>query len=321
MKARRAALAFALPTLLVAGAALAWPDRPVRFVVPAPPGGTMDVMARVVGTHLSPRLGQPVIVDHRPGGGGALAVQAVLDAAPDGHTLLFTGSSVLTEIPHVLALRYDTLTDLKPVADLGRAYLLAIAHPAVPASSLSELVAHAKRNPRKLSYASYGPGTVAHYAGLIFNRKEGIDLQHVPYKGSPPALADVMAGHVPLMFDGIVTSLPHIRSGKVKAFAISSRSRSPLLPQVPTFAELGYPEIDFANWIGVAASARLSSALAATINRELLDLAAMPSVRTRLLELGFEPTPASTPERLAAMVRAEFERNARIVSAFDIRFE
>jgi tripartite-type tricarboxylate transporter receptor subunit TctC len=321
MKARRAALAFALPALLAAAAAGAWPDKRVTFVVPAPPGGTMDVMARVVGAQLSPRLGQPVVVDYRPGGGGALAVQAVLAAAADGHTLLFTGSSVLTESPHVLALRYNTLTDLRPVADLGRAYLLVIAHPAFPAGSLSELIAYAKRNPRKLSYASYGPGTVAHYAGLIFNRREGIDLQHVPYKGSPPALADVMAGQVPLMFDGIVTSLPHIRSGKVKAFAISSRSRSRLLPQVPTFAELGYPEIDFANWIGVAASARMTPALAAAINRELLALIATPAVRERLLELGFEQTPAATPEQLAAMVRAEFERNARIVRDFDIRFE
>jgi tripartite-type tricarboxylate transporter receptor subunit TctC len=130
-----------------------------------------------------------------------------------------------------------------------------------------------------------------------------------------------MAGHVPVMFDGIVTSLPHIRSGKVKAFAISSRGRSNLLPQVPTFAELGYPEIDFANWIGVAASSKMSPALAATINRELRALVATPSVRSRLLELGFEETPASTPGELAAMVRAEFERNARIVKAFNITFE
>ena len=322
MKARRAALAFALFGLLAAAAAsAAWPEKRITFVVPAPPGGTMDVMARVVAAQLSPRLGQPVIVDYRPGGGGALAVQAVLDAPADGHTLLFTGSSVLTESPHVLALRYNPLTDLQPVADLGRAYLLLIAHPAVPAGSLAELVAHAKRTPRKLSYASYGPGTAAHYAGLMLNRREGIDLQHVPYKGSPPALADVMSGQVPLMFDGIVTSLPHIRSGKVKAFAISSGSRSRLLPQVPTFAELGYPEIDFSNWIGVAASARMAPALAATINRELLTLVAAPGVSGRLLELGFEPTPASTPGELAAMVRAEFERNARIVKAFHITFE
>lgn len=321
MTARRAALAFAVPALLAAAAAGAWPEKRITFVVPAPPGGTMDVMARVVGARLSPRLGQPVIVDHRPGGGGALAVHAVLDAAPDGHTLLFTGSSVLTESPHVLALNYDTLAELRPVAALGRAYLLAIAHPAVPAASLGELIAYAKRTPGKLSYASYGPGTVAHYAGLIFNQKEGLDLQHVPYKGSPPALADVIAGHVPLMFDGIVTSLPHIRSGKVKAFAISSPARSKLLPQVPTFAELGYPEIDFANWIGVVAAATMTPALAAAINKELHAVVAAPGVRERLVELGFEPTAASSPEQLAAMVRADFERNARIVREFNVRFE
>ena len=218
----------------------------------------------------------------------------------------------------MLALRYNTLTDLQPVADLGRAYLLLIAHPAVPPGSLGELIIYAKRNPRKLSYASYGPGTVAHYAGLIFNRKDGIDPQHVPYKGSPPALADVMAGQVPLMFDGIVTSLPHIRSGKVKAFAISSRSRS--TPAGSHVRRARLPR-SISNWIGVAASARMAPELAATINRELLALVAAPGVRERLLQLGFEQTPASTPGELAAKVRAEFERNAQIVKAFNVTFE
>jgi tripartite-type tricarboxylate transporter receptor subunit TctC len=296
----------------------AWPSKAVRFIVPAPAGGAMDVMARVVGTHLSARAGQPVIVDPRPGGGGAIAVQAVLSAEADGHTLLFTGSSVLAEIPHVMSLPYNTLTDLRPVASLGRTHLLLVQHPSVPARSLEELIAHAKRSPGKLSYASYSAGTVAHYAGLMLNRREGIDLQHVPYRGSPPALADVVAGQVPLMFDGIVTSLPYIRTGKLKALGVSSPHRVTLLPEVPTFAELGYPEIDFANWIGVVASARVAPALAGAINRELVPLATAPGPRERLRDLGFEPAGGETPEALAALLRADFDRNARIVKAFDI---
>ena len=278
----------------------------------------MDVMARVVGTHLSVRAGQPVIVDPRPGGGGAIAVQAVLSAEADGHTLLFTGSSVLAEIPQVMSVPYNTLTDLRPVASLGRTHLLLVQHPSVPASNLKELIVHAKRSPGKLSYASYSAGTVAHYAGLMLNRREGIDLQHVPYRGSPPALADVVAGQVPLMFDGIVTSLPYIRTGKLKALGVSSQHRVMLLPEVPTFAELGYPEIDFANWIGVVASARVAPALTGEINRELVALATAPGPRERLRDLGFEPARGETPEALAALLRADFDRNARIAKAFDI---
>ena len=275
-------------------------------------------MARVVGTHLSVRAGQPVIVDPRPGGGGAIAVQAVLRAEADGHTLLFTGSSVLAEIPHVMSVPYNTLIDLRPVASLGRTHLLLVQHPSVPAANLKELIAHAKRSPGKLSYASYSAGTVAHYAGLMLNRREGIDLQHVPYRGSPPALADVVAGQVPLMFDGIVTSLPYIRTGKLKALGVSSQHRVMLLPEVPTFAELGYPEIDFANWIGVVASARVAPALTGEINRELVALATAPGPRERLRDLGFEPARGETPEALAALLRADFDRNARIAKAFDI---
>jgi tripartite-type tricarboxylate transporter receptor subunit TctC len=317
MTARLAALAL----VFAIGSAHAWPAKPVRFIVPAPAGGAMDVMARMVGAQLTARLGQPVIVDPRPGAGGSIAVQAVIRADPDGHTLLFTGSSVLAEIPHVLAPPYNTLTDLRPVASLGRTYLLLVEHPAVPANSLKELIAYAKRSPGKLSYASYSAGTVAHYAGLMLNRREGLDLQHVPYRGSPPALVDVVSGQVPLMFDGIATSLQYIRAGRLKALGVSSPSRVALLPEVPTFAELGYPEIDFVNWIGVVASARVTPLLTAAINRELLAVAAAPGARERLLDLGFEPAGVATPEALAALLREDFERNARIVKAFDIRSE
>jgi tripartite-type tricarboxylate transporter receptor subunit TctC len=311
----------AVPAVLAATAAGAWSDKPVRFVVPAPPGGTIDVIARVAGEQLAASIAQPVIVDNRPGAGGAIAVQAVLNAAPDGQTLLFTASNVLTEIPHVLKLNYDTLKDLKPVAEIGRAYLVMVAHPGVPAGTLKELIAYAKANRGKLAYASYSPGTASHYSGLILNQKVGIDLLHVPYKGSPPGLTDVIAGQVPLMFDGAVTSLPMLKAGKIKAYAVSSPARLAQLPNVPTFAELGYPEMEFWNWLGAVATSKMAPELIARIHAALLKSAAMPKARERIAELGFEHSPASTPAQLGELVRKDFERNAAIVKAFNIKLD
>ena len=301
--------------------AAAWSDRPVRIFVPAPPGGTMDVMARVVAEQLTEQIQQPVIVDNRPGGGGAIGVNGLLGAAPDGQTIMITASNVLVEIPLVLKMPFDPLKDLTPVSAIARASVVMIANAGVPANSLVEIIAHAKSNQGKLAYASYSAGTASHYAGLMLNQTAGLDLMHVPYKGSPPALADVMSGQVPLMFDGMVTSLPLIRSGKVKAFAVASRARSPLLPNVPTFAELGYPDLDFSNWVGVVVGAKMAPELVARINTEVTRAAAAPKVRERLGNLGFELSTPSTPAQLAASVRADHERNAGIVKRFAITFE
>ncbi len=191
----------------------------------------------------------------------------------------------------------------------------------MPAGSLKELVEYAKANRGKLSYASYSPGTASHYAGLMLNQKAGIDLQHVPYKGSPPALTDVAAGQLALMFDGMPTALPFVRAGKLKALAVTSRDRSPLLPQVPTFAELGYPDIELVNWIGAIAAAKLPAETTARIHAEIVKAVATPKVRQRLADAGFEPSPPATPAELERSVRADYERNAAIVKAFNIKFE
>jgi tripartite-type tricarboxylate transporter receptor subunit TctC len=306
---------------LAAWPAAGWTGKPVRFVVPAPPGGTSDVLARIVGEALTAQIGQPVIVDNKPGAGGAIAVNALLAAAPDGQTLLVGAQNVLTEVPLVLKVSFDPTRELRPVAEIGRGGLVLLANPSVPAGSLKELVGYAKANRGKLSYASYSPGTASHYAGLILNQKAGIDLQHVPYKGSPPALTDLAAGQLPLMFDGMPTSLPLIRAGKLKALAVTSRSRSPLLPQVPTFVELGYPDIEFTNWVGAIASAKMAPELIAKVHAEIIKAVAAPKVRSRLADAGFEPSPPSTPAELERSVRADYDRNARIVKAFNIRFE
>ena len=326
MELRTAALGWAVAAAAALAAlapspAVGWSAKPVRFVVPGPPGGTADVLARIVGEAVTPQIGQPVIVDNRPGGGGAIAIGALLAAAPDGTTLLVGPQSVLTEVPLVLKVSYDPQRDLKAVAEVGRAGLVFVAHPAVPAATVAAVVAYAKANRGKLSYASYSPGTASHYAGLMLNHAAGIDLVHVPYRGSPPALTDLVAGQVPLMFDGLPTALPLLRAGKLKALALASAARSPLLPQVPTFVEAGYPDLEFTNWVGVIASAKMAPDLVARINTAVIKAAATPKARERLAETGFEPSPPSTPADLDARARADYARNARIVKTFNIKFE
>jgi tripartite-type tricarboxylate transporter receptor subunit TctC len=306
---------------IVATPASGWTGKPVRFVVPGPPGGTSDVVARIGGEALSAEIGQPVIVDNRPGGGGAIAVNALLTAPADGQTLLVGAQNVLTEVPLVLKVGFDPLRDVKPVAEMGRVVLVLVANRSLPVGDLKGLVAYARANRGKLSYASYSPGTASHYAGLILNQRAGIDLQHVPYKGSPPALTDVVAGQLPLMFDGMPTALPFVRAGKLKALAVTGGKRSPLLPDVPTFAELGYADIEFTNWIGAIASAKLPADLTARINGTLVKSLQAPKVRSRLADAGLEPSPPSTPSDLERSVRADHARNAAIVAEFNIRFE
>ena len=307
--------------LFVSNPAAAWPERPVRFIVPAPPGGTADMVARVVGEQVSRNIGQPVIVENKPGGSGAIAAQAVLAAAPDGHTLFVGAQNVLTEVPLVMKLGFDPRRDLKPVAEMARSDLVLVAEPKLKAESLKELVGYAKANPGKLSYASYSPGTVSHYAGLVLNRAAGIDLVHVPYKGSPPALQELVGGQVPLMFDGLATSLPLIRAGKLRAIAIASRERTKLLPQVPTFRELGYAEMEFGNWIGAIAPAAMAPALTERINAEVQKAVATPQARERLAALGLDPASPAPPAELQRSVQADCERNAAIVKAFNITFD
>jgi len=317
--ARSAAIAAAVTLTLAMPAAMAWTSKPVRVLVPAPAGGTMDVIARLLADQLTADLGQPVVVDNKPGAGGSIAISAMLAAPPDGQTIVITASNVLTEVPHVLKTPFDPLKDVRPIAAVARSRLLLVGAPTLPAKDFKSLIAYVKANPGKLGFASYSAGTASHYAGMIMNQKAGLDLPHVPFAGSSPALAQVMGGQIALMYDGMVTSLPMIRAGKLQAYAVASPARSPLLPQVPTFAELGYPEVDFSNWVGVIASARLPEDLARKIEAASYKAAATPRVRERMESLGYEPIPAQSMSQLGQSVRADFERNAGIVKAFQIQ--
>ncbi len=296
----------------------AWTDKPVRMVVPAPAGGTMDVVARLLAEQLSADLKVNVVVDNKPGAGGAIAVQNLISAGADGQTIMVTASNVLTEIPLVMKTSFDPLKDVKPIAAIARAGMVLVGTPALPAS-FKDMVAELKSQPGKLSYASYTAGTASHYAGAIFNQKAGLDLAHVPFAGSPPALQQVMSGQIAIMFDGIVTSTQLIKGGKLRGYAVAARQRSPLLPDLPTTVELGLPDIDFSNWLGVVAASGVSNDLAERINQAVAKAAAAPALRSKLQAVGFE-TPA--PENAAEMsrsMRAEIERNASIVKTYNIQ--
>ena len=299
-------------------AALAWTDKPVRLLVPAPPGGTIDVVARILAEQLTADIGQPVVVDNKPGAGGAIAVQAMTSAPADGQTIMVTASNVLVEIPHVMKTAFDPLKDVKPVAAVARSGLVLIVAPNAPATDLKSLIAYVKSQPGKLSFASYSAGTASQYAGMMLNQKAGLDLQHVPFAGSPPALQQVMAGQIPVMFDGIVTSLPQIRAGKVKPIAMATKTRSAHLPDLPTMAELGYPEFDFGSWLGVIVASGMPQATAAKISAAVLKAAGAPKVRERLAAAGFELEPQDA-EQLERAIKADYERNAGIVKAYNIK--
>ena len=312
-------LLLAVLAIVAAPLALAWTDKPVRMIVPAPAGGTMDVVARILAEQMSADIGQPVIVDNKPGAGGAIAVQAMVAAPADGQTIMVTASNILTEIPHVMKTGFDPLKDVKPVATVARAAMVLVSAPSLPAQDLKGLISYARANPGKLSFASYSAGTSSHYAGMIFNQKAGLDLQHVPFQGSPPALVQVMGGQVAIMFDGIVTSLPQIKGGKLKAYGVAAKTRSAHLPDVPTLAEQGFPDIDFSNWLGTVVASGVPSAMVEKINAATLKAAAAPKVKDRLVAAGFEPNTSLTAAQLAQSVKAEYERNAAIVKTYNIQ--
>ena len=319
---RRAVLGAIAGAALVASApaafAQAWPTKPVRIVIGAPPGGTADIVARLLADGLQKEWGQPVIVDAKPGAAGMIAMQDFLGQPADGYTLLVSVNALVTEIPHVIKVRFDPFKDVKPLADLSRSGLVFVGNPSLPAKTLPEVVAYVKANPGKVSYASYSLGTISHTMGLELNKAAGIDMTHVPYKGSPPALQDVMGGHVALMFDGPATSIPMIKGGKLKAFAVSGPKRNPALPDVPTFAEQGYPMIDEVAWMGLWIKPGVPDDIQARIRQATLKAMAQPAVQARLAELGSEAGSGASPDDLSKSLRVSYEKQGATLRALGI---
>jgi tripartite-type tricarboxylate transporter receptor subunit TctC len=303
----------------VACSAWAWADQPLKLIVPAPPGGTMDIVARVVGQQLSVDIGQPVVVDNRPGAGGAIGIQAMLKAPPDGNTLVMAASNVLAEIPHVMKMPFDPFKDVIPVGSVARSGVVLVSAAGYPAKDFQGLMAQLKARKGSASFASYSAGTVSHYAGLILSEQAGLDLQHIAYAGSPPAIANLLGGQVDVMFDGMLTSVPLVKSGKLRAYAFSGKSRSRHLPEVPTTTELGYPQLQFMGWVGVLGSPRLPADVLAKIHAALEKAARAPAVQQKLADVGLEPEVNVDTQALIRETREMSERNAAIVRKFGIQ--
>ena len=301
--------------------AQAWPGKPVRIVAAGPAGGSADIVARLLADSLSRQVGQPVIVEPKPGAGGVLAVNELSQAPRDGHTLLLGVNSLVSEIPHIMKLPIVMGNEIKPLVEVARGGLVMVANNAVPARTLPELITHVKARPGKVNVASYSAGTRSHVMGLQLNQAAGIDMTHVGYKGSTPALQDLMGGHVQLMFDGMATAVPLIRGGKVKAFAVSTPRRSPLLPEVPTFTELGYPQLEAIAWMGLWAKPDLPAGLQVQIRDAVLKALAQPGTKERLQEVGFEPGQARSPEELAASLKGDFEKVGAVLRGLGFKPE
>lgn len=306
-------------------AAPAWSQaaagKPLRIVAAGPAGATADIVARLIADPLGKELSQSVIVEPKPGAAGAIAVNDLMQSPRDGGTLMVAVNSLVSEIPHIVKLRIDMGKEIKPLAELARGGLVLVANPSFPAKNLAELVAYAKANPGKVNVASYSAGTLSHVLGLLLNQAAGIDLTHVGYKGSTPALTDVMGGHVPLMFDGIGTSLPMIRAGKLKAFAVSSPRRSPVLPDVPTFTELGYPKLEALAWMGLWCTPDVPAAAQARVRTAALKVLATPAVRDRLLELGFDVGAPRSIDEMTTGLKADYDRVGAVLQSIGFKPE
>ena len=300
--------------------AQSWPQKPIRMVIPYPPGGPTGVMGRLVATKLPELLGQPVIVDNKPGASGQMGAADVAKAAPDGYTFL-TNASIHVINPHVYSKpMVDPIREFTPVALIGVVPLVMVVPPMQPAKDVKEFIAWARANPGKVNFASASSASAQHLAGEHFKQVTGIDMQHVPYNGSGPALADLVGGHVQLMFDSLPSSMSFIRSGKLMALGASSTKRLAVLPDVPTLIEAGVPDFDLTTWYGVWAPVGTPKDIVARMNAEIVRLVVMPDMKEKLAGLGVEAS-AFTPEQFAAFNRTEYERWGRIVRAANIKLD
>ena len=303
---------------LACSAWAAWPEKTVRLIVPAPAGGTMDIAARIIGQQLTTDTGKTVVVENKPGAGASIGIQAMLQAPADGYTLAMVAANVMAEIPHVIKMPFDPLKDIIPVASVARSGTVLITSTKVPAKDFKSLLAYLKTR-KGGSFASYSPGTVSHYAGLILSDKAGLDMQHIGYAGSAPALQALLGDQVDFMFDGMLSSTPFIKSGKVRPYAFTGKTRSRHMPDVPTVTELGYSELTFVGWVGPIASAKVPADVLAEIHTALAKAAKSPTVIQKLSDLGMEPEAIVDTPALLRETREMSERNGAIVKKYGIK--
>ena len=310
-----ARMAFSLLVAATLAQAQTYPSKPVKIIAGFPPGGAADLLARVVADKLSALLGQTFVVENRPGAGGTIGADAVAKAAPDGYTLLLGAAASQTIAPAIYkSLPYDAAKDFKPVALVATIPVTLVVHPSVAANNVRELVAVMKAASAPMQYASSGSGAIPHLAGELFQLSQGVKLVHVPYKGAPLAMSDLLSGRVQLMFDNLPTVLAHIRSGKLRALAVAGTKRARALPDLPTLAEAGVPNAEVGSWFGVLAPAGTPDAIVGALTREIGKALAADDAKGRLDAMGAEPT-YLTPEEFARLIRADTEKWARLVKA------
>ena len=324
MKSHTAAMGMLAAGLLmmVAGATAqpSYPVKPIRFITPYPPGGGTTVVARIIGQKLTDSWGQQVIVDNRGGGNTIIGTEIGARSPPDGYTILFVDST-LAILPNLYAtLPYDTLRDFAPVATLTRIPFMLVLHPSLAANNLQELIALAKSRPGQLTYASSGSGGQGHLAMEMFSLLTGVKMQHVPYKGGGPALTDLLGGHVQLHFNVPINLISQVKSGKLKAIAISGESRLAALPQLPTFSESGLPNFDVSYWQGIVAPASTPKEIVGKLSAEIASILAMPDVRERLGSQGAASF-ISNPAQFAAMISEEMVKYAKTIKTANIKLD
>lgn len=308
-----AAGAAACALLLSAADAQTYPAKPIRLVTPYAPGGTADILSRVVGRKLSEAWSQQVVIDNRPGASGMLGADIAAKAPPDGYTILMAYVAEIAITQSLFrSMTYDPVKDLAPVTLAAVTPMIFVVHPSLPARNVSELVALAKSRPGQLPYASAGNGSPAHLAFELLQRSARIEITHIPYKGAAPALTDLLGGHVVMFFSGMPPAIPHVKAGKLRAIAVSTAKRSPAAPEVPTVAESGVRDFDISTWFGVFAPAATSKDIIGKLNAEISRALTLPDVRERLAREGAETAPNS-PEQFGKFIQSEIAKFARII--------
>ena len=305
-----------------AAQAQAYPARPIRFVVPYAPGGPLDLIARAIGQKLTEATGQPVVVDNKPGAGGNIGADIVAKAAPDGYTIVMGAVATHAINPTLYPkIPYDPVKDFTPVAMVAVVPNVLVVNPALPVKSVKELIDFAKARPSYLNFASGSSGSTGHLAGELFNALAGVQMVHIPYKGGAPAMADLLAGQVQLMFDNLANALPQVKAGKLRALAVTTAQRSAFAPDLPTLAEAGVPGFDLTTWFGIFLPGNAPRDIVLRLNTEINKALSAPDMKDRLEKMGAEPPANNTPERFAAFIKVEFDKYARVIKASGAKVE
>jgi len=300
--------------------AQAYPTHPIRWIIGFPPGGPTDILVRIMGEWLQTRLGQPVVIENKPGAASNIATEAVINAAPDGYTIgSVTSANAINATVNKRTLTFDYLKQLIPVSGMSQGPSVLVINPSVPAKSIAELIAYAKANPGRINFGSPGVGSTGHLAGELFKATAGVDLVHVPYRGAAPAMTDLIGGHVQVLFDSMVSVLPHVQAGRVRALAVTSKTRSPLLPDLPAIAET-VPGYEAIIWFGVGVPRGTPPGVVARLNREINAGLASADMKEKFAKLGTTPM-IQTPEEFWAFSRAETAKWQTVIEQAGIKVD